>query len=233
MDNILEILIPLAIAAVYFFGNMFSGKSEENEEKPPSLSRQRGGQDEDDIDVHERQRRIQEDIRRKIMERRGGSGSEQPQAAPAGDEWQERRSVAQAPRETSEAQKNTREAVHETRDDRATRRDSGQGYGYEATPPAFSWDESDNAYDSGMQAQLKRIEATKRQAEKLKKQAAQRQKTSKDEEKPKRRTGGYFTGTVRESLQDPQAARVAFIYGEVLGTPIGLRKGSSSVPGLG
>lgn len=232
MDNILEILIPLAIAAVYFFGNMFSGKSEENEERPPSLPRQRGGQAEDDIDVHERQRRIQEDIRRKIMERRGGSGSEPPRAAPAGDERQERRSVAQAPREISEAQKHTREVVHEPRDDRATRRDSGDGYGYEATPPAFSWDESHNAYDSGMQAQLKRIEATKRQAEKLKKQAARRRKPSKNEEKGKRRTGGYFSGTVRESLQDPQAARVAFIYGEVLGPPIGLRKGSSSVPGL-
>ena len=67
MDNILEILIPLIFAAIYFFGNMFSGKSD-GDSAPSSGS----GRQEGDSDVIERQRKIQEEIRRKIAQRRGG-----------------------------------------------------------------------------------------------------------------------------------------------------------------
>lgn len=67
MDNILEILIPLIFAAIYFFGNMFSGKSD-GDSAPSTPS----GRQEEDPDVIERQRKIQEEIRRKIAQRRGG-----------------------------------------------------------------------------------------------------------------------------------------------------------------
>ena len=77
MDNILEILIPLIFAAIYFFGNMFSGKSEGD--SAPSIP---GGRQEEDPDVIERQRRIQEEIRRKIAERRGEEGSRSPLNVP-------------------------------------------------------------------------------------------------------------------------------------------------------
>ena len=78
MDNILEILIPLIFAAIYFFGNMFSGKSDGD--SAPSIP---GGRQEEDPDVIERQRKIQEEIRRKIAERRGGEGSRSPLDAPS------------------------------------------------------------------------------------------------------------------------------------------------------
>ncbi len=234
MDNFFEILIPLAIAAVYFFGNFFSKKSQEEEETPPSLSRQNDAGDghDDDVDALERQRRVQEEIRRKIMERRGQSGSAPPQAAPAGPASYGRSREVSAPRETREANKHTREAVHENRHGRSQEWETARDAGYRMTPPAIPKVDSADAYDSGMQAQLQRIEATKRQAEKLQKQVARRRKTTTPEEQSKPRTGGYFTGAVRESLQDPAAARVAFVYGEVLGTPIALRKGPGSVPGL-
>ena len=74
MDNILEILIPLIFAAIYFFGNMFSGKSD-GDSAPSSGS----GRQEEDPDVIERQRKIQEEIRRKIAQRRGGEDSRAPQ----------------------------------------------------------------------------------------------------------------------------------------------------------
>ena len=77
MDNILEILIPLIFAAIYFFGNMFSGKSDGD--SAPSIP---GGRQEEDPDVIERQRKIQEEIRRKIAERRGGEDSRSPLDAP-------------------------------------------------------------------------------------------------------------------------------------------------------
>ena len=62
MDNIFEYIIPIAFAAIYLFGNKLSEKTRE-------LSDQQS----EDTDVDDRQRRIQEEIRRKIMERREGS----------------------------------------------------------------------------------------------------------------------------------------------------------------
>jgi len=223
MDNLLEYLIPLIFAAIYFFGNMFSGNSKDEEDAPPTLPRSRGADDEPD--AAERQRRIQEEIRRKIMERRRASeGGQVAPAAPAGHDSRERPPPVPVPREThSEARERPSAYSIPSRE-----REPEPGH------PAFSWDKSDDAYENSMQAKLRRIEETKRKAEKLQKQAAERRDSPDKRGEPRKpRTGGYFTGTVRESLQDPQAARVAFIYGEVLGQPISLRKGSSSVPGLG
>ena len=221
MDNILEILIPLVFAAIYFFGNMF-GKSKDEDEASPGAPRRRLAEDEDSEAV-ERQRRIQEEIRRKIMERRqatsrGGS----PEVAPSRMETLERRQEAEA-----EVRREVRKPQEVPEDQRE------RPYHFERDPKTkvFSWDESDDAYDGTMQAQLKRIEATRRQAERLKREAAKKRKTTESRPERRQRSGGYFSGTVRESLQDPQAARVAFIYGEVLGPPVSLRK-ESSVPGL-
>ena len=77
MDNILEILIPLIFAGIYFFGNMFSGKSDGD--SAPSIP---SGRQEEDPDVIERQRKIQEEIRRKIAQRRGGESSRVPLDVP-------------------------------------------------------------------------------------------------------------------------------------------------------
>ena len=78
MDNILEILIPLIFAGIYFFGNIFSGKSDVD--SAPSTP---GSRQEDDPDVIERQRKIQEEIRRKIAQRRDGEDSRSPLDAPS------------------------------------------------------------------------------------------------------------------------------------------------------
>ena len=80
MDNILEILIPLIFAGIYFFGNMFSGNSDGD--SAPSIP---GGRQEEDPDVIERQRKIQEmrEVRRRIAERRGGEDSRSPLNAPS------------------------------------------------------------------------------------------------------------------------------------------------------
>jgi hypothetical protein len=231
MDNILEILVPLIFAAIYFFGNMF-GKSKDGEDSAAPSPSRRDAEGEGAGEGAERQRRIQEEIRRKIMERRRATGDSPSPAAPAAYEQRERREEVEARHETREVRKETREAVHGRRDVPPPLVPTAYGAEPEPASGIFSWDESDNAYENSMQAQLKQIEETKRRAEKLKKQAAERRKTVEEPSRNKRRTGGYFTGTVRESLQDPRAARMAFIYGEVLGKPISFRKGESSVPGL-
>jgi hypothetical protein len=207
MDNLFEILVPLIFAAIYFFGNMFSGKSDEDA-SPDSQDRRRGAEDPEAV---ERQRRIQDEIRRKIAERRaeGEGGRSRPQQ------------TAESPRQP-DPQPASRTP------DPASRRPAQEG--------AFSWDESDDIYANSMQKRLKQIEATKRQAEKLQKQAsASSRKVSAfdtaESSRRSRRSGTRLSGPVRQVLTDPAAARTAFIYGEVLGPPISQRK-SNPVPGL-
>jgi hypothetical protein len=101
MDNILEILIPLIFAAIYFFGNMFSGKSD-GDSAPSSGS----GRQEKDPDVIERQRKIQEEIRRKIAQRRGGEG-----AAPLDTESSNQASRQSQP-ETASYESQMQERIH-------------------------------------------------------------------------------------------------------------------------
>jgi hypothetical protein len=224
MDNFLEILIPLVFAAIYFFGNMFSGKSRD-EDAPPEVPRPQD-RDGEDAEAADRQRRIQDEIRRKIMERRrtlGGDSSMRPAAS--GHDLRERREEPAQARETMQRQPESTPPPLAAPSHRKAER---------STSPSFSWDESDDIYQDSMQERLKQIEATKRRAEQLKRQAdaahrrTDRQRSTQRPDKGRR----YFSGPVRESLRDPAAARVAFIYGEVLGRPISQRKESSSVPGL-
>ena len=174
MDNILEILIPLIFAAIYFFGNMFSGKSDGD--SAPSIP---GGRQEEEPDIIERQRKIQEEIRRKIAQRRGGGDSRSPLDAP---------SSSSTPRQSQ--------------------------------PETVS-------FESQMQERLERIEATKRRAEKLKEQIHNTQTNSALEQNLPR----IVRGSARASLRNPSAARIAFIYGEILGQPISQRK-TQTIPGL-
>lgn len=215
MDNLLEYIIPLIFAAIYFFGNMFakSGSADEEETGP-----RRPLSPVEDPEAMERQRRIQEEIRRKIMARRSGAED----ASPA--------NVQPIPQNT-EPQPMYREA-----EPAAEQRTSSQDWARDAEDKAaFSWDRSDDAYETQMQSRLREIEATNQRAAKLKDEAkvanerVNRRKASS--EPTKRKRSGLLSGSVRESLKDPAAARAAFIYGEVLGAPISLRK-ESAVPGL-
>jgi hypothetical protein len=176
MDNILEILIPLIFAAIYFFGNMFSGKSD-GDSAPSSGS----GRQEEDPDVIERQRKIQEmrEIRRKIAQRRSSEGSRAHPGSP---------SYNPAPRQSQ--------------------------------PETAS-------YESQMQERLQQIEATERRAEKLKQQAGITRSNTTFAHNPPR----IARGSARSILRDPSAARIAFIYGEILGQPVSQRK-TQTIPGL-
>lgn len=96
----------------------------------------------------------------------------------------------------------------------------------------FSWDQSDDSYDNEMEVQLKKIEATKREAALLLSQSAQKGIQPKGGiDNPKTVSKKSAFRSVRSSLKDSKAARSAFIYGEVLGPPVSLRKGTG-VPGL-
>jgi hypothetical protein len=213
MDNLLEIIIPLAIAAIYFFGNMFS-KGADKGDVPP-IGRPSG----QDPDLAEQQRRIQESIRRKIMQRRqeseGGASGPTPPNLTRPQPVTAHQFPVESPMPPPMPPR--MDTVAETSADR------------------FSWDASDDVYETSLQEQLERIEATKREAENLQQQAQQARAKSRSEwgksaERTSRRARS-LTGSVRSSLRTPSAARAAFIYSEVLGRPVSLQK-SSNVPGL-
>lgn len=222
MDNLLEFIVPLIFAAIYFFGNMLSGKSDADD-KPKPLRRR---ETPEDAEAAERQRKIQEEIRRKIMERRQAAETAEPvrQMSAYDEQQRERRRALEAAREQEATVKQAtpppvRRQVEPP--PRVAKKSEG----------GFSWDASDDIYESQMAQQLKRIEATKQKAEKLKKQAKQASSASKSQSKKEPRSSRTFSGPIRSQLKDPAAARAAFIYGEVLGQPVSERK-QSSVPGL-
>ncbi len=225
MDNLFEIIVPLIFAAIYFFGNMLSGKSDDASAPAPRR--------EEDPDAVERQRRIQEEIRRKIMERRNAEGQ----------------GASPAPQPASEVDRSLRErqaALEERRRQREmTRRAEASKKRTEPASriphpapqePAFGGAQSDEVYSTQMQARLRQIEATKRQAAKLQEQATKASKDARNSSQqphPKLSTSHspLARGSVRRTLRDPATARAAFIYGEVLGTPVSQKK-TSTVPGL-
>lgn len=246
--DIFEILVPLIFAAIYFFGNMFSKKSGD-EDAPGEDPFQRTEEDGE----AERQRRIQEDIRRKIMERRqaeqegaGKSLASEPvrrDESKADRRLRERRVAAEQRRERSLAETRIPEYRPQEPEPLVRRVDAEDIIVPQPVPTArqsrsrpsegsFSWNTSDDVYGNELQARLKKIEATKRQAEALKRQAeARRSPHTMQPAYAASKKGALFQGSVIENLRSPGAARVAFIYGEVLGPPVSQRR-SQSIPGL-
>jgi hypothetical protein len=212
VDNLLEFIVPVIFAAIYFFGNMLSkGADDESEPKRPLVG--------EDPDVAERQRRIQEEIRRKIMERRSAKGS-------TGE--------AEPPRPQPSAQPRPDLVEAEAQRSRPQPTDWQSSVGEVERPRSQPSDSVADVYafDNDIEAKLQQIEATKRRAEKLKKQA----RASSSSVEPVQASAGLshrrgLRGSVRSTLRDPAAARAAFIYGEVLAPPVSQRK-SQSVPGL-
>lgn len=226
MDNIFEILVPLIFAAIYFVGKMLSGKGDQEDPSPGMPGRKNR---QEDGEVAERQRRIQEEIRRKIMERCNGSPAPQPEQPQA------------APQTSSQGLTRADEEIRRRREERDRARQQRQAEARAALSseqlssrtPAPDPSSGANPYESQMDAQLRRIEETKRQAAQLQQRAEAVQKKASVKTSSRGRSGGgLLRGPLRESLIDPAAVRAAFIYGEVLGRPMGLRGSESSVPGL-
>ena len=229
MDNILEWLVPLIFAGVYFFGNMLSSKSEEADSPTGSSGDAVRG----DGEAAERQRRVQDEIRRKIIERRQaatGEGTARPQSV-QGKALSERRKAVTTRLEQRRTVREQRKETHEA----AVPLEPSHDIETDEAVGEFSWDESDNVCEQNMQAQLSQIEATKRRAAALRHEShsstAVGPKRSAYKETPQLSRGGLLSGSVRNVLSNPAAARAAFVYGEVLGKPISLRKSENGLAG--
>lgn len=213
VEEILKVVGGLIFAAIYFFGGQIFKSKEEDETGPPTLPRQSGDRDNAEDEYAARQRQIQEAIRRKIMERRQAASEEATPPELVVQHREQRKEVVERQKETHQRSPRV-EATPEVAED------DGR----------FSWDTSDNVYEQQMQARMQEIEATKRRAETLKRRA---QSSAKPATAQSRRTpsvrGSVLSGSVRSVLRNPEAARTAFVYGEVLGKPVGLRPSGSGV----
>lgn len=222
MENLFDMLIPIILVVGWVIKGLFSGNSEEDEGAQP---RSRPASDESypDTEYEARQRRIQEEIRRKIMERRqaaeGGAAKppelprhEGPVVVSADHAEAKRRRVQERLKQRKERQKEVAEQVHETIPEPDT------------APDGFSWEQPDHSYEAALEAQRARIEATKRQATALQSQLSARSGREEIMATGKQRQSRY-RGPIRERLRDPAVAREAVIYREVLGKPVGLREG--------
>jgi hypothetical protein len=211
LEEIFKVIIGLVVGGLYLFGNRIFKNSEDEAPRPPNLPRESAAAADDDDDLTERQRQIQEAIRRKILERRQANESSAPAptstAEPISMHRERHKQVLEQQKKTAHRTAHPEpKAVVEEVDER------------------FSWDASDNVYEEQMAARLKQIEATKRQAEALNRKSRAVSNGSKTTKSQPATTGGrLFSGSVRSTLRNPAAARTAFVYGEVLGKPVGLR----------
>ena len=212
MENILEVIFTLVFGFFWLFGStLFKRRENDESEQPTPLRRSRKSEsDQESSDYESRQQDIREMIRRKIAERRQQSDSEPPVVV-AEPETQNRQQY-----ESVEPQRRVESSVDSVQSPK------------EAVGETFSWNAESNAYEQEMQERLKAIEATKRKAEALKKKVKgikqdQNESSQKDNTSQE---GALLFGSVQSALKNPRAVRAAFIYGEILGKPIGLRSSS-------
>ena len=206
MENLFEIIIPLIFAVIYFLSTVF-GKSQNKE-------------DSEEIDDEEFERALEAEAaeHRRIAQEEARNRAEQlpPEPPEPQQRHQQDQRVNRGPNLATPFQQTRRPATSSP------------------TPPPTPWEtanEMEDAYETAMQAQLEKIEATRQQAEKLKQQAQSGQTKTSASGRSRTTASIGLSGSVRDNLKDPKAARLAFIYGEVLGPPVSQRK-SNSAPSL-
>ena len=216
----MEILVPIIIFAILWVIGKVTGADEEGQPgRPPP------GRAAEEID--ERTRRIQEEIRRRIAERQGG-GSPQPQqrqATPPPVQERKHTELASERRQQEfKDQQEQRDRAEERRErefrEAHAQRTSGEGM------------DAVSKYKQQIEEQRKKAREAAAKAESFRKrQPAKIAKVIKKE-----RWGGNpaevsaIRRDIYDTLHDPLAARKAFLYYEIMGTPVALRRDGHQRP---
>ncbi|MGE9290829.1 MAG: hypothetical protein ACQKBT_07555 [Puniceicoccales bacterium] len=202
MDNLLEIILPLIFFAIYFVSQFFGKKSGEDsdpQQEPP-----------DDL------RKIREELRRKIQERRKESSHEyvreekpaEPQKAHGGSVLRE----SQPQREMVERRSHTPRS--------------------QQPAPGNIPDRSASQMEADLEAQMEAVRLSQKKAESARREARARvasiAKVSAKGRSPK--SPASYRQFLRESLKDPQNLQKSFILHEVFGTPVGMRRDGQMRP---
>ncbi len=218
MESLLEVLFPLIIAGVYFFGNILSKKKDKSA-APSPLNQE---------EPSPAELEVQEQIRRKIEARRASYESPESEL------------LSKTEQDNSHSPEDlVREQLKERRDNSRARQKVGQPWDTAAPAQSskeqskeYAWrlSEAENNYAQEMENRRKKLEDTQRKAIALRKKSKQGAYTIK-QARPQDSgrslpTKGRYVGPIRTRLRTPSAAREAFIYSEVLGAPIALKKSS-------
>ena len=199
MDNLLEILLPLIFFAIYFGSQFFGKKGEEEDDGKP---------------VPDELRKVREELRRKIEERRNaskGGGEPRGQAEPAAARERQGGSVL---RET-----HTRRSMVDEREEARTRQAAGEAEEFARVPAQASTIEQD------LEAQMEEVRRSREKVAAARKDSREKSAALASRAKSQRaRSPESYRQFLREALKDPENLRRSFILHEVFGTPLGMRR---------
>ncbi|MDP0497146.1 MAG: hypothetical protein Q7Q73_13160 [Verrucomicrobiota bacterium JB024] len=227
-----EWLVPVVVFVIWAINAAISVAKKKSEEENGGESPQRPFTplNHPANDDTERTRRIQEEIRRKIAERRGEvvppSAADTSPAYPQEQPPPLRRTAERmpSPLEAPRPMTSPREVAH--------RRPT---YAPDAGPVYREQPEPRNDYLAQLEAQRRQIEESERQAEAIRRQA--RAQAARRKAKPilKKTTSAgaglpSIRGSLKRELRDPAAIRKAVLHYEILGTPMGMRRDGQLYP---
>ena len=200
MDQLFEIIVPIAFGLFYLLSHLFSKDKEEGEAGRPAepASEERKSLEEA---LMERQRQAREAIRKKIEERRGagGSGSRHTPASEAARQSAPVRLPQPQARETSRSERHP-------------------------SHPDIYVDVANSApsHLDQLEERRKAVEITNRQAAALRRRLSSSVAEVPATTRPRSRPSGS-RGSYRSRLNAPRQLREAFVLKELLDKPVGLR----------
>ncbi len=208
MDNLLEIILPLAFFAVYFLSQLFGKKG--------------GGESPEEIP--DEMRKVREELKRKIEERR--------KAIQGHSQQQQRREDAQsrpAPEERAGGA-----VLRESRPRHEVRQEPAQPR-RQLTPRTESAPMPD--YDAHLQERMEEVRRSREEVEAAREKAREKvaalgiQKTEGTSAVvPLHGSAQSYRQFLRESLRDPANLQRSFLLHEVFGTPVGMRQNGAMRP---
>ena len=201
MESLQDYIVPIAVIIIWVLGKLFGGQAEEGGAPPPP------GKSAPNEDQAERARQIQEEIRRKIAERRGQS---QPQQQPTPVQQRAEPEPAQARRSAQRTATTARQPEPEPQS------------------PAHGWEYANRDLQQELRIKAQEAEAARLKAEAARMEARARiAKVKPEAVVPMAAANTDLSGTpadfIRSAFADPQSTRNAFVFQEVVGTPVALR----------
>ena len=241
MENFFELLLPLLFVGIYFLTNLLGRKKGGGESEEKAEKQATPGENADEL------RRIREELKRKMRERRGESAA--GSAGPAG----EATSVERAGTEDREGGAVLREShpkrsrgMRESRQRRFPRGTGEEEAETAAAPPPAGAPSPGPAAPSPVPSPVDRqwnermaeIRRTQEEAERIRREAGAQGLPPFDEGRPgsRPRSAGAFPAAstyrefLRASLAEPYNLRRSFLLSEVFGTPLGLREDNRTRP---
>lgn len=238
MENFFELLLPLLFVGIYFLTNLLGRRKGGGESESRGEEQAAPGENADEL------RRIREELKRKMRERRGesASGESTPggEAAPAERSGPEEREGGAVLRESHPKRSRGMRESRQRKIGGDGREESEEaGPSASPTPSPAPPSPVPSPVDRQWNERMAEIRRTQEEAERIRREAGApgglppyRDGTSRG---GSRATGAFPTAAtyrdfLRASLAEPYNLRRSFLLSEVFGTPLGLRENNRTRP---